>query len=65
MGLEKLVFGLVRALVSTEDYNLDMVLTDKDNVVVFERHAVLEGYRRTDVLYMIEEMKTIGDGEEK
>ena len=65
MSLANLIFSLVKALAASEDYQLNMVLTDSYNVVVFEREVKLEGYRKSDVLYMIKEMKTIGDEDEK
>lgn len=63
LNLPNVVFNIIRAVCRTEEYNLDIVLSDKNNVVIHERHCTLDQYTWSNVLRLKREIDELGNSE--
>lgn len=58
--IEHALFNIFRVALSSEEYELHVVLTDKNGIVIHEETKVFQEYRFSDVQWLIGQIKELG-----
>ena len=62
--LIRFINTLLRTVLATEEYELNIILTDKNNIIVYEEIKVFRNYTLSDVQRLINKIKQIGSRDE-
>ena len=58
--VSKLITTVLKTELTSKDYKLHIVLTDRNNIIIHEDEKVFDEYTFTDLHKLINELKAIG-----